>query len=88
MFVAVVYKMQDDTYPLSHKPDGDYACFVADTKELASALAIKAVLRWEGNHPDPFGKESRKYYGPYEVLVGELTEMATLPIQFTKVEEF
>lgn len=83
MFVAVVYKEHIDTFPRSHKPEGDYSCFVAVSKEEAVEAAVLAAQRWQLQKKQGLdGKSPAKYYGPYEILIGELTE-STKTIQYT-----
>jgi hypothetical protein len=72
MFIATVYKFQEDTYPNSHRPDGDYASFIGDTEEEAVKAAITATQRWESNSIYKDGRY--KYYGPYDILVSEATK--------------
>jgi len=78
MFVAVVYKYHADTDPKSHKEHGGWESFLGNTKEEAIEQAILWARRWESapktSIRNPAGEA--KYYGPYTVLVGELTEEA------------
>lgn len=79
MFVAVVYFNHQDTGPYqSHRDTGGFEAFLGATKEQAVEKALLWARRWEttpkftNNSLDP----KPKYYGPYQVLVGELTEEA------------
>lgn len=77
MFVAVVYKYHYDTDPTSHKPEGDWSSFLGATKEEAVKAAEVATRRWETQYDykkDANGNYQKVPYGPYQILVGELTE--------------
>lgn len=80
MFVAVVYKYHPDTEPDSHKDHGGWESFLAETKEGAIEKAILAAQRWENQPKSKLDQTIKtvttKYYGPYQILVGELTEEA------------
>ena len=65
MYVAVV--IRDGS--VSGRPSGDWAGFVNEDKDLAVGKALKAREKWE----------SSSNYGPYKVLVGELTEEVIAP---------
>jgi len=82
MFVAVVYKFHEDTFPKSHRPEGGYEAFLGETEQEAVEAALTQAQRWElmpkvaqfnlaTNKYDP-----PKYYGPYQILVGELGKEA------------
>lgn len=84
MFVAIVFKDHPDTSPDSHKDHGGWESFLAHKKEDAVAKAILAAQRWE-TQPKVTQKcdskgiplvSTTKYYGPYRILVGEVTEEA------------
>lgn len=84
MFIAVVFKYHYDTHPDSHKDHGGWESFLANTKDEAVQKAITAATRWEIQPKtttayDSMGRsvESKaKYYGPYQILVGEVNEEA------------
>lgn len=66
LFVAVVFKAHDDTYPKSHRPEGGFEAFVGTTEKDAVTQATLAAQRWE--------TDTTKKYGPYQILVGELSQ--------------
>jgi hypothetical protein len=80
MFVAVVYKNNEDTAPNSHRDTGGWEAFVADTEEEAVKKALVHARAWESlprfkEVANSFGPSSVKadgLYGPYDILVGEL----------------
>lgn len=79
MYVAVVYKdhnaknlMEIAHATLSHRGLlGDWSCFLGATKAEAVRRALDATKVWE-----------RDGYGPYQVLVGKLTEEATPVVEY------
>ncbi len=87
MFVAVVYKQHPYTDPQSHRPEKDWSCFLGYSKEAAVEAAIVAVNRWELlTNYDRDGK-IKPPSGPYQILVGELTEEAKrFKYEVTKLE--
>lgn len=80
MFVAVVYKFHFDTDPASHRDTGGWEAFLGNTKEEAVQAAEFQTRQWESQPAyvtDPTtGRQKLKQYGPYQILVGELTEEA------------
>jgi hypothetical protein len=86
MFVAVVYKDHGYEETQSHRPEGGWEAFLGTTAEEAVKKAEVASRRWEaavkqvpvkydnmGALVEPAGQ---KTYGPYRILVGELTQEA------------
>lgn len=71
MFIAVVYTATG----LSGRHEGDFASFVATTKEEAIQDAIDARSKWE-----------TKGYGPYRLLVGKLSEEVAIPTRYEIVK--
>jgi hypothetical protein len=81
MFVAVVFKKHTDSYPNSHRPEGDWASFVSDTKEDAITKAITSAQEWGREFSDSINARR----GPYQILVGELTHEAQVPTNYRLV---
>jgi len=75
MFIAVVCNQNPTD---SGRPDGSLSAFVDADKTNAIEKAVLAVQRWQTQyheHDHSFAKAGTPY-GPYRVLVGELTEEA------------
>lgn len=84
MFVAVVAN-QDPTQ--SGRPDGSLSCFIGADRTETIEKAILAVNRWHNQihtHDHDFAKAGSPY-GPYHILVGELTSEAKY-VNFTEVK--
>jgi hypothetical protein len=84
LFIAVVTN-QDPTQ--TARPDSTLSSFVGYDKEAVIQKAVLAVQRWQNQihqHDHEFVKAGSPY-GPYRVLVGELTEEAKFN-QFEIVE--
>lgn len=64
LHVAVVYSEVNGTH--SGRRDGSYACFVDTSANKAAERAVVAANAWTFDKP----------FGPYEVLVGTLTQRA------------
>ena len=74
IFVATVIKRDyataaGESYK-SARPTGDWASFVSDSKADAVGRALEARDSWE-----------KKFCGPYQIWVGELTEEVKVPRQ-------
>jgi hypothetical protein len=67
-YVAVV--MRKGLTLSNRQPYQDWSCFVDFTKETATKRALKAARGWGSR------------YGEYDILVGALTEMVKVPVQF------
>lgn len=75
LFIAVVANQNPTD---TGRPDGSLSSFVGEDKEAVTQKAILAVQRWQNQiheHDHSFAKAGSPY-GPYRVLVGELTEEA------------
>jgi hypothetical protein len=70
MWVAVV---TNENGP-SKRDDGSWACWVGEDRMRVVRTALKWATIWEG--------KSNCALGPYQVLVGEITQKAVVPINF------
>ena len=68
MFATVVVVSRNS----QRKDGGDWAAFVAETKDEAIRRALIAKDGWQ-----------KAGHGPYRILVGELTEEVTVPVEYT-----
>lgn len=82
MFVAVVYNEVNGLR--SHRPNGDYACFIAHTEEDAVEKAMKAKDEWEKPFYDPNRQGPMRAHGPYVILVGKLDASVKPTVQYTR----
>jgi hypothetical protein len=69
IYVAVVCK---PPWTRSERTHGDWASFIDKNKNNVITKALKARNEWE-----------RKGFGPYTILVGNITEEAVLPQDYT-----
>lgn len=89
MFIAVVYKHHADTDPQSHRPGGGWEAFLDYSKDGAVKQALAAAQRYENTPSFSSGTGAPKVYGPYQVLVGELTEEADrFPVKLSRIDEY
>ena len=72
LYVAVVMSrrvLPQDGQVRSHRPDGDWSCFVAGHEEEAIQRAKAAICKWNGNDK-------------YDIFVGRLNYRAQLRAQY------
>jgi hypothetical protein len=72
-YVAVV--MKNGSSNLSHRPEGDWGCFVGDTREEAVTQALESRKKW-----------AAKGYSGYAVLVGKLYTEAKEVVNYVEVD--
>lgn len=75
MYIAVVFGCGSNTMS-NRKPHGDWSCFIHENKEAAIKKATIAVKKWN---------EEVHRNSPYRILVGELTEEVSTPIEYELV---
>lgn len=71
LYVAIVYNPTG-----SLRDDKSHSCFTGNTKKNVIEQAFKAKFRWERNGT----------YGPYDIVVGEITEKAIIPVSYRLVK--